>query len=411
MKRAGMVCMLLGALMLLGGCSGGQEIEDCLFVISMAVDPAEGGNLTVTVKALSGTQEAISPQGGSSGGGSGGASSGAEASGGQQGQGGPVAQSAAESTEPGYVVMSATAKSSLAALNLLGATTPRTVNLSQLQEIVISRTLAETSATLSILKEIYALYEANGGAVVVVTPDHAGDFIRRQYAMFGVRLSQYLQVLFDHFEELGTVPPDANLASVIAAMESGMRDAAAVYAAANDFTATLMLPGDSVTDRLPGHLPRTSPAYNEYLGSAVFSGPRMVGTLTGQETTILRLLLDKAVSTAFALDESMVQVSRRSRVKRGLLWESGMPTLTLDVSMHVILAAGTLSRTDTEIAAQIERETAALISKLQAMGSDLLGYGGLAARRHADIPSWEASGWSDAYRQAQVRSKANLTIR
>ena len=381
MKQGIALLLLLAALLLLTGCSGGQEIEDCLFVISMAVDPAENGSLTVTVKALSGTQEASAPQ-------EAGSTQTASAPQGEApGQTGG-AQDAGENTEPGYVVMSATAKSCLAALNLLGATTPRTVNLSQLQEVVISQTLAETDATLSILKEIYALYEANGGAVVVITPDDAGDFIRRQYAMFGVRLSQYLQVLFKHFEELGTIPPEPSLAAVIAAMESGMRDAAAVYAAANDFTATLLLPADSATDRLPGHLPRTSPARNEYLGSAVFSGPRMAGALTGQETTLLRLLSGRAVATSFALEEAMVQTARRSRVRLTLERDESADVLGAEISMRLTLSAGTLERTDTEIAAQIERDAAALIGKLQALGSDVLGYGGLAARRYRDIPAW-----------------------
>lgn len=404
MKQGIALLLLLAALLLLTGCSGGQEIEDCLFVISMAVDPAENGSLTVTVKALSGTQEASAPQEAVS------PQTASAPQGEAPGQTGG-AQGAGENTEPGYVVMSATAKSCLAALNLLGATTPRTVNLSQLQEVVISQTLAETDATLSILKEIYALYEANGGAVVVITPDDAGDFIRRQYAMFGVRLSQYLQVLFKHFEELGTIPPEPSLAAVIAAMESGMRDAAAVYAAANDFTATLLLPADSATDRLPGHLPRTSPARNEYLGSAVFSGPRMAGTLTGQETTLLRLLSGRAVATSFALEEAMVQTARRSRVRLTLERDESADVLGAEISMRLTLSAGTLERTDTEIAAQIERDAAALIGKLQALGSDVLGYGGLAARRYRDIPAWEASGWEAAYAGAVVRVTTDVRIR
>ena len=344
----------------------------------------------MTVKALSGTQEAAAPQEG--------------------GEGGADA-APSERAEPGYVTLSATAGSCLRALSLLGATTPRTVNLSQLQEVVLSRTLAETDATLSILKEIYALYEANGSAVVVVTPGHAGDFIRRQYAMFGVRLSQYLQVLFDHFEQLGTIPPEANLASVIAAMESGMRDAATVYAAANDFSATLVLPDDSATDRLPGHLPRTSPAQNEYLGSAVFSGPRMTATLTGQETTLLRLLSGRAMATSFALEEAMVQVARSAKVRSSLTWEGDGAVLGVSIAMHLILSAGTLERTDAEIAAQIEREAAALMGKLQAAGSDVLGYGALAARRYEDIPAWEDSGWEATYTQAKVRATAEVAIR
>ena len=199
------------------------------------------------------------------------------------------------------MTLSATADSCLSALNLLSATTPRSVDLSQLREIVLNETLARTDATLTVLRQIDALYEANGGAVVVVTPDDAGDFIRRQYAMFGVRLSQYLDVLFDHFAQLGTIPASAQLSAVLGAMTSSTADAAAVYAAGNAFDATLVLGGRSETDRLPGHLPRTSPAKNEYLGSAVFSGTRMVGTLTGDETAILRMISGKALNTSIVM--------------------------------------------------------------------------------------------------------------
>ena len=396
MKRSLLSIFLLG-LLLLTGCSGGQEIESCLFVISMAVDAAEGGNLTVTVKALSGTQEAAAPQ---------------SASPAPQGEGNKLSQQGqAEATEPGYVVMSATANSCLAALDLLGATTPRTVNLSQLQEIVLARTLAESGAALTILREIYALFEANGGAVIVVTPDHAGDFIRRQYAMFGVRLSQYLQVLFEHFEELGTIPPDAHLAAVVSAMESTTTDAAAVYAAANDFGSTLVLSGGSVTDRLPGHLPRTSPARNEYLGSAVFSGSRMVGTLTGDETTMLRLLLGRAQATSFVLGDAMMQVSRRTRVRRELHWEDGGAVLGVSVDMHLLLSAGAQEGNGADLAAQIERSAAGLIARLQALGSDALGFGQLAVRHYPDVKRWEASGWKETYQNAQVRAAAEISIR
>lgn len=226
--------------LLLGGCTGGQEIESSLFVIAMAVDAAPEGNLTITVKALSGSQESA-------------------ASGASGAQSEADSTENLEQTETGYIVLSATAPSCLRALGLLGATTPRTVNLSQLQEIVISQTLAETDATLSILKQIHAIYRANDEAVVVVTPDHAGDFIRRQRAVLGLRLSKYLEVLFEHYEQLDVIPPSPNLSAIIAAMESAATDAAAVYAAGNDFDNILLLQGETDIDRLPGHLPRTAP--------------------------------------------------------------------------------------------------------------------------------------------------------
>jgi len=407
-KRALLCALLCAALTTLGGCGGGgQEIEGRLFVLAMAVDPAEGGNLTVTVKALSGTQEAAAPQGG-----------GQEASGdssGQDGQSGWGGEGAmrggqTETVEPGYVTLSATADSCLSALHLLSATTPRSVDLSQLREIVINETLARTDATLTILREIHALYEANGEAVVVVTPDDAGDFIRRQYAMFGIRLSQYLEVLFDHFAEQGTIPAGAMLSTVIGAMESGTIDAAAVYAAGNAFDAPLVMNGDSVTDRLPGHLPRTSPAINEYLGSAIFSGARMTGTLTGDETGILRMASGKALSTSITLGGGIYQISTRTRVRRGVTWEDGRAVLELSVSIRMALSAGAREETAMELAGQIERAARELIEKLQSAGSDALGFGRLAVRRYPDIASWEASGWPDAYRAADARVTVDIAI-
>ena len=392
--NAKILLMLLLCLFLLTGCSGGMEIESGLFVLSMAVDPAPDGNLTVTVKALSGTQEAA---GGTD----------AQKNQGDESQR-DAASSAAEAPEPGYIVLSATAKSCLRALDLLSATTPRTLNLSQLKEIVINETLARTQATLSILKEIHSLYRADGAAVVVVTPDNAGDFIRRQRAVLGVRLSKYLQVLFEHFSEIDTIPPDARLSSVIAAMESTSTDAAAVYAASNSFLNTLVLSDTPETDRLPGHLPRTSPAQNEYLGSAVFSGPQMTGVLTGDETGLLCLLMGKAKTRTFTLNGAQYKSNVATRVTREIDKSTG--ALVVTIRMNLTRIAGESEENSEDIARQIETGAAALIMRLQAMQSDAVGFGNIALRRALTIDDWQHMHWKLDYAQRPVRVRAVVRL-
>lgn len=362
----------------------------------MAVDPAPDGNLTVTVKALSGTQEAV-----------GGASSSGQAAQQEGDTQGAQPDGEIEQPEPGYIVMSATAPSCLRALNLLSSTTPRTVNLSQLREIVISRTLAETDATLSILREIHGMYRANGGAIVVVTPDDAGDFIRRQRAILGVRLSKYLEVLFDHFSQMDTIPPDAQLASVIAAMESDTMDALAVYAAANTFDASLVLSGGADMDRLPGHLPRTSPAENEYLGSALFSGPRMTGTLTGEETGLLCLMMGRAQRHAAFIGDALYRTKLPTRVRRSI-GDDG--TLKVHIDMLLEHVAGEEREAAAAIAAQIEREAVGVLLKLRAASCDGVGFGRIAIRQCIDIPAWEAVNWPERYETAGVSVAADVRI-
>ena len=401
MKRLALLALLLGSLFLLSGCGGGQEIESCLFVLSMAVDPAPEGNLTVTVKALSGTQDAA-PSDGSSGG----ASSSAQEENGQA-QSQQSNETGLEASEPGYIVLSATAPSCLRALSMLSATTPRTVNLSQLREIVLSRTLAETDATLSILKEIHSMYRANGEAVVVVTPDDAGDFIRRQHAILGVRLSKYLEVLFEHFSEIDTIPPNAQLASVISAMESDTLDAAAVYAAGNAFDSTLVLGDGADLDRLPGHLPRTSPAENEYLGAALFSGPRMVGTLTGEETGLLCLMMGKAQRRTAFIGNAQYRTNLPTRVKRTI---DGDGALHVRISMNLTRTAGAAEESEQKIAASIERQCVSVLLRLRAASCDAVGFGRLAIRRCLTVPKWEALDWPMLYGTLPVRVSVRVKV-
>ena len=385
MKKFAPLLLLLP--LLLSGCTGGQEIESGLFVISMAVDAAPEGNLTVTVKALSGAEDGAS-----------GASGGESAS---------DAEAGLEKTEPGYIVLSATAPSCLRALGLLGATTPRTVNLSQLREVVVSQTLAETDATLSILKEIHAIYRANGEAVVVVTPDQAGDFIRGQRAVLGLRLSKYLEVLFEHYEQLDVIPPNPNLSAVIAAMESGMTDAAAVYAAGNDFDAPLLLQGESDLDRLPGHLPRTAPAPNEYMGAALFSGPRMTGTLTGSEVSLLCLMTGKASTRVSVIDGAQYKTRLQTRVRRRIDPDGA---LFVALRLTLTLSAGAQQRTGEEIAAQLEEDCVNVLQKLQAASCDAVGFGRFRVKSFPDIPSWERANWAAQYETLPVRVTAEVKI-
>ena len=399
-RRISLLVSLLFLCLTLSGCTGGQEIESCLFVIAMAVDAAPDGSLTITVKALSGTQEAVSGSGqtGSSGGSSDGSEDGKNASG---------SDSAMEESEPGYIVLSATAPSCLRALGLLSATTPRTVNLSQLREIVLSQTLAETDAALSILREIHSIYRANGEAVVVVTPQNAGDFIRRQHAILGLRLSKYLEVLFEHFRAIDIIPPSPNLSAVIAAMESKTIDAAAVYAAGNDFDSMLVLQGTSDTDRLPGHLPRTAPANNEYMGSALFSGPRMTGVLTGSETGLLCLMAGKSGTRISVIDGAQYKTRLATRARRKIESDG---TLSVSLTLTLTLTAGEQQRTSGEIAADIERSCASVLQKLQAASCDAVGFGRIAVRAYPDIPTWESADWDTRYPQAPVRVATDLRI-
>ena len=225
--------------------------------------------------------------------------------------------------------------------------------------------------------------------------------------MLGLRLSKYLEVLFEHYEQLDVIPPSPNLSAVIAAMESAATDAAAVYAAGNDFDNILLLQGETDIDRLPGHLPRTAPAPNEYMGAALFSGPRMTGTLTGSEVSLFCLMTGKASTRVSVMDGAQYKTRLQTRVKRRIDPDG---TLFVSLRLTLTLSAGNQQRTEEEIAAEIAHDCVNVLQKLQAASCDAVGFGRIAVRAYPDIPSWESSGWDTRYPQAQVRVATHLKI-
>ena len=197
------------------------------------------------------------------------------------------------------------------------------------------------------------------------------------------------------------------LASVIAAMESDTIDATAVYAAGNVFSSAIVLGGSADMDRLPGHLPRTSPAENEYLGCALFSGPRMTGTLTGEETGLLMLITGQAQRRSTFIGNAFYRTNLPTRVRRRIDPDG---TLSVHIAMSLEHAAGEAAMTSEEIAARIERDAVNVLLRLRAASCDAAGFGRIAIRESIDIPTWEARNWPDEYDRLGVRVSAEVTV-
>ncbi|MFR1592037.1 MAG: Ger(x)C family spore germination C-terminal domain-containing protein [Christensenellales bacterium] len=225
--------------------------------------------------------------------------------------------------------------------------------------------------------------------------------------MLGLRLSKYLEVLFEHYEQLDVIPPSPNLSAVIAAMESAATDAAAVYAAGNDFDNILLLQGKTDIDRLPGHLPRTAPAPNEYMGAALFSGPRMTGTLTGNEVSLFCLMTGKASTRVSVIDGAQYKTRLQTRVKRRIDPDG---TLFVSLRLTLTLSAGNQRRTEEEIAAEIAQDCVNVLQKLQAASCDAVGFGKICIRAFPDIPAWERLNWPAQYETLPVRVTADVKI-
>jgi len=161
-------------------------------------------------------------------------------------------------------------------------------------------------------------------------------------------------------------------------------------------------------DRLPGHLPRTSPAENEYLGTALFSGPRMTGTLTGEETGLLCLMMGKASRRTTFIGNAQYKINLPTRVSRRIDPLDG--ALCVSIHMNLTRIAGEEHATAQELAAQLERVCVDTLLHLRAASSDAVGFGRLAIRKCLTIPQWEQMNWPAVYGSLPVRVSADVKV-
>lgn len=370
------LCMLLCVALCafsLSSCAGGREMEEYLFPIMLGLDAAGDHQLQLTVKALSGNEGAASS---------------------------PDAQAKGDT---GYVTLSATGHDYVQALSLLRATIPRTLNLSQLREVVISETLARSQSIAPLLTELLRYDQINGDATLIVCAGRAQEMLEKQQAYVGTRVSRYLEILLSQYQEKGTIP-HATLLSASRAFSGDAIAPAAVYAAINDFDAPMPVPAASTLDTLPGHLDRISPNPVEYMGSAVFAQGKMTGVLTGAQTQMLRMITGDFSTLRYSIDGTLYILRR--------LFPSRRSVRDNTLKAHLFLIAhrpdGSAIPSPEQLARSLSRDARALLQSLQALGADAAGFGQAHLKHHLTLESWRAQNWSARYPECAIEVETTL---
>ena len=205
MKKAMLLIFCIFLCFTLSGCIS-RELEEQLLVIILGVDTTQEGNIRISVKV---------PSNSASGGGSGeGASSGGE--------------------QMGYLLLEATGGHFADAVNLLQATTPRTLNFSQIREVVLGHDAAQSPQFSTLLYSIYSLPRMRAQAALIICRDQAYDFVKEQKPYVGARLSRYVETTLENYAGKGFVP-DTTLGQAVRDLGYSFQDALLIYGAVNDF--------------------------------------------------------------------------------------------------------------------------------------------------------------------------------
>lgn len=385
MKQVFLTLLLIG-LMLLSGCTG-RQLEEQMLVIILGVDQMQSGDVHLYVKVPSNSAAASSSGGGGSGGGSGG----------ENGE------------QMGYFILEATGHTFSDALELLNATTPRSLNFCQVREIVMGEETADDAAFGELLESVYSLPRMRPAATLVICRGEAGSFVEAQKPYVGIRLSRYIETTLSNYAGKGFVPT-TSLGEALRDLRYGHGDPLLVCGAVNDFQQAENTAGENSLDAQAGTLSRKSVNPVELFGAAATDGVSVSGYLTGYEMALIHLAEGSVQSLILQTDRGPMPVFARAPATKGVERSETGVRLTLDLMCEVHYEPG-LTPDAEEIRQQLTREMEKTLRHLQALRCDGMGFGNIAVCGFFTLEEWNAFDWRRQYENADTEIRIGVQLR
>ena len=363
-----LLCLLLFACFLFAGCAS-RNVEEELLVIVLAIDRTEQGDVTVAVKVPANTA----------------------AAGGGEGNAGSSA---------GYLQLEATAHSFAEAVSVLNATTPRRLNFSQVRETVIGERASRQRDFSRLLSQIDALPRFRCSSAVIICRGSALEFEKNQKPILGMRLSRYAENTLSNYAGKGYTPA-TDLCAGLRDLGGGFRDPLFILGAVNDFSGANAPANENALSAEAGALPRKSLEAVEMFGAAATDGVCVCGYLTGYEMALVHLIEGHVEALTVQVDGVPLHITASSPAALDVDLSACPALLRIDLCCEAQGPPG--EKVDEQkVQARLQQDILSLITRLQALRCDGLGFGQAAVRRFLTVQAWEAFGWRGVYTSAQV---------
>ena len=348
----------------LSGCQVSGEIENQAYVLILGAERLEDGQVGLTAR--------VPKIGKSAGGGDKGDSGGSP-----------------------YLTFSVSGDSWLDALEALELATPRPVNLSHIEMIVVSDALASEAGFPALLGAMTDTPHLYATARFVICRGSARAFIEAGETVIGTRMSAELRAMLRHYADEGYIP-DRSLADACFSARAPYSDPVAIWA---------MLERDEPASEGAGTV-ISSPMRQRYCGAALTRGGRFVGALTLPESRLLNLILGGTRTLPYSLDGLPCAPKAAAKPALGVDID-GAGNVALRVTMRLCDTDSLSQEEKAKLCEELQRGIAALIGRCQALDCDPFGFSEQAATRFLTIREFVDSGWRAGYVRASVEVSVN----
>lgn len=402
-KRVGCVIISIIVLITSTGCGDSSETDDNIYAITVGIDKGSYNKVIVTIQYP--TYKGGAPGGGNSQGGGGDAN-----------------------------VHSIEAPGVLEGINLLNMAISRRVSLKHIKLLVISEKIAREGVAQYVAP--FSRYrEPRRAMAVIITKDNAVNFIKENKSNIGTSITKSIELMETQSNTTGFFP-DTKFYEFYDSVFGNYGQGIATYAGVNNFN-NLLLKGidkDSPViinpDYSPGNLPRIGVAKREFVGTAVFNGEKMVGSLNPWETRYMLLITGKFDRGIFAVydklaDENKIvsfemKLARKPKIK--CKFENNKPVININLYLEGELT-GIQSRVNyadihliqnlnRQIEDYLEKDIRKTLNKTQKKyKSDVFNFGEQFAGYFPTIQEWEKYNWLKHYEEAKINLSVKVDLR
>ena len=403
--QAVLACAVL--LLTLSGCNtGAHEIDDLGYVFMIGIDQGVSDKLRFTfmMPTFSGSR------GNGGGSGTGGAQSGAES----------------ETME----TMTIDAATFFSAQTLFSSSLSRALNFAHTKYLVISEDLARDGVE-AFMNGMVRSYQLRRNLYILVTRGTAAGFIREFKPKLGASVSKSMELMMMNGDETELFNIETYNDFLISMKNMGSQPATTLVAI-NDFSEFRESgPQEkgfkSSGQYTAGELPRTGGNAYEFCGAAVFNGPKMVGTLTADETRAMDLLRGEFHTAQIVIPDPKnpdlrvgVEIKKQKAPRIKITYKDRNPVISVKVFLEGALQ-NVQSTEEYEWAKKDELEKAIekfikdlldrTVAKCKELNSEVFRFGDKAVRDFLTIQAWDEYKWVSHFKDAEVSTEVDFIMR
>ena len=349
----------------LGGCQVSGEVENQAYVLVLALDRSDDGMLALTARVPRiGKTESTDEKG--------------------------------DSGQSPYLTFSVSAPTWAECLDALQWATPRRINLSHIEMIVITKALASEAAFPQLINQISDTPHLYTTASFVVCEGSAGRFLAAGKTIIGNRMSAEIRAMLKQYAAQGFIPAVC-LADACYAINSIYGDPVAIwgYTDASKSGASRLGEKPDLDSRI-----LSSPMIQRFCGAALFRDGQFIQALGPDDTQLLNLLRGQNHPVALCGQESSYVLVPDGPIRKAVRFNGDDITLTVSLSLSV---SGYLTEEATlALENVLKSDISSLIASCQYLGCDPFGFAESAARHFPTVESWLTYGWREHYSKADT---------